>query len=831
MSTIPACRADGHQHHDHAHDADHHGPDGAAHTHTHTPTPTQAHAHAHAHDSAIAILSVPAMCCPTESNMVERELRRLDGVVDVAADLVRREIRVEHTGVSEAELLRTARRSGLAVEIPPGSSASAHATRSTLLIEKMDCPTEEALIRKRLGTAEGVEALSFNLMQRRLTVDHEAGRLPDVLRALEEIGLSGRVEASSTSTAGRARRQVVRRSPVRHWPLILGGLAAGAAEALAWNVGERHWGVMLLALAAIGLTGVQTYRKGWFALRQRNLNINALMSVAVTGAVLIGQWPEAAMVMFLFAVAELIEARSLDRARHAIEGLMAMAPEMATVQRGEQWESVPAAGVAIGTRVRVRPGERIALDGEVVMGTTSVDQAPITGESVPVSKNVGDAVFAGTVNQHGGIEYRVTAVAGDSTLARIIRAVEDAQASKAPTQRFVDTFARIYTPVVFVIALAVAVLPPLALGGHWLEWVYRALVLLVIACPCALVISTPVTLVSALTAAARRGILIKGGLYLEQGHRLRVLAFDKTGTLTQGRPSVTRVVTLRGSEDDQLRIAAALAGRSDHPMSKAISAYAEGRRPIPELADFKALAGRGIEGTVDGVLYRLGNHRLAEESGACSPALEEKLDALEAQAQTAIILVGQGQALAIFAIADAVRPQSREAVAQLKALGIESLMLTGDNGHTAEAIGRLTGIDEVRGDMLPEHKLTAIQALQSQGAVVGMVGDGINDAPALARANIGFAMAAAGTDTAIETADVALMDDDPRKLAEFVRLSRATRAVLWQNIALALGIKAVFLGLAVAGQATLWMAVFADMGASLLVVFNGLRLLRQRARA
>jgi Zn2+/Cd2+-exporting ATPase len=422
----------------------------------------------------------------------------------------------------------------------------------------------------------------------------------------------------------------------------------------------------------------------------------------------------------------------------------------------------------------------------------------------------------------------VTAKADDSTLARIIRAVQEAQASRAPTQRFVDTFARYYTPAVFAVAIAIAVLPPLLTGADWLTWVYRALVLLVIACPCALVLSTPISVVSGLTAAARRGILVKGGLYLEQGHRLKVLALDKTGTLTQGRPVVTDVQALQGSEDEVLALAVSLSGRSDHPVSKAIAARGTGT--MREVTGFQALQGRGIEGRIANERYRLGNHRLVEESAACSPELEAKLDALEAQGKTAVVLVRGKVPIAIFAIADQVRPESVEAVAQLKQLGVRPVMLTGDNRHTAEAIARQVGIEDVRSELLPQDKLKAIQELSAGDTVVGMVGDGINDAPALAQAHIGFAMGAAGTDTAIETADVALMDDDPRKLAEFIDLSRATKAVLWQNITLALGIKVVFLSLAVVGEATLWMAVFADMGGSLLVVFNGLRLLRHHRR-
>ena len=775
---------------------------------------------------SLTVLTVPAMCCPTEFGMVERELRRIQGVHDVTADFLNRAVRVQHAGLPHTELLGAAQRSGFEAHLPPAAAETAQPSeRSVIFINKMDCPTEESLIRNRLRGAAWVQDMSFDLMQRKLTVEHLTGRQSDVLKALEEVGLPGRVDAPSEGQPATAHADASRGKFVK---LGIGLALAVAAEVIALSLGDTYWAAVALALAAIALTGGETYRKGWIAVRQGNLNINALMAVAVTGAALIGQWPEAAMVMVLFAVAELIEARSLDRARNAVAGLMAMTPEVATVRTASGWATVPASGVALGTLVRVRPGERIAVDGRVTAGNSAIDQAPITGESVPVDKAPGDPVFAGTINQHGELEYEVTAKASNSTLARIIKAVQEAQATRAPTQRFVDAFSKYYTPAVFAFAIGVALVPPLFLAADWMTWVYRALVMLVIACPCALVISTPVTVVSGLTAAARRGILIKGGLYLEQGHRLTVLALDKTGTLTQGRPTLTDIVPLVGSEAQVLRLAAALSGRSDHPVSRAVVQGAGAAVEPPAVANFAALSGRGIEGTIDGVLYRLGNHRLVEDSGASSPELEARLDALEQQGKTAIVLIGAGKALAVFAIADSVREQSRDAVAQLKALGIRAVMLTGDNRHTAEAIARQVGIDEVRSELLPEEKLRVIEEFAAGGSVVGMVGDGINDAPALAKANIGFAMAAAGTDTAIETADVALMDDDPRKLATFVRLSAATKAVLWQNISFALGIKVIFLALALVGQATLWMAVFADMGASLVVVFNGLRLLRKK---
>jgi Cd2+/Zn2+-exporting ATPase len=535
-------------------------------------------------------------------------------------------------------------------------------------------------------------------------------------------------------------------------------------------------------------------------------------------------------VMVLFTIAELIEAKSLDRARNAIKGLMQLTPEEATVKQPDgSWRAVDIKSVTPGSIVRVKPGERIGLDGEIVTGRSSVNQAPITGESLPVDKTEGDAVFAGTINQAGSFDYRVTAAASNTTLARIIHAVEEAQGSKAPTQRFVDQFARVYTPIVFAVALAVAVVPPLLFGGVWHDWVYKALVMLVIACPCALVISTPVTIVSGLAAAARQGILIKGGTYLEQGRKLKWLALDKTGTITHGKPVQTDFELRADLDLARCRsLAASLAGRSDHPVSQAIAsaAKADGIATL-KVDGFEAILGRGVSGTIDGVSYLLGNHRLVHELDRCSAALEARLDTLERQGKTVVMLMDDKRVLALFAVADTVKESSRAAIADLHKLGVQTAMLTGDNPHTAEAIAQQVGIDQARGDQLPEDKLKAVEGLAANGATVGMVGDGINDAPALARADIGFAMGAMGTDTAIETADVALMDDDLRKIPLFIRLSQATHSVLVQNIALALGVKAVFLTLTLMGYGTMWMAVFADAGASLLVVGNGLRLLRK----
>ncbi|REE20734.1 Cd2+/Zn2+-exporting ATPase [Paraburkholderia sp. BL27I4N3] len=712
-----------------------------------------------------------------------------------------------------------------AAPLPPSETIGSN-MRTAIRIMQMDCPTEEALIRKKFSRMPHVRSMEFNLMQRVLTVIHAPEALHSILAALRSLDFTPELADVSPDAAATPAPHA---SPKPWWPLALAGVAAAGSEAAGW-LGAPAWLPAGLAILAIVSCGLTTYKKGWLAIRNGNLNINALMSIAVTGALVLRQWPEAAMVMVLFTIAELIEAKSLDRARNAIQGLMQLTPEQASVRQLDgTWRLVELKAIAIGAVVRVKPGERIALDGEIVAGRSSVDQAPITGESLPVDKSVGDAVFAGTINQTGSFDYRVTAAASNTTLARIIHAVEEAQGTKAPTQRFVDQFARVYTPIVFAVALAVAIVPPLLFDGSWQAWVYKALVLLVIACPCALVISTPVTIVSGLAAAARKGILIKGGAYLEQGRKLTRLALDKTGTLTHGKPVQTEFEIL--AEIDALRcrtLAASLAGRSDHPVSTAIAtaAKADGLAPITVDA-FEAIAGRGVRGEIDGVPYWLGNHRLIEELGRCSASLEARLDVLESQGKTVVMLVDAERVLALFAVADTVKETSRAAIAELQRLGVSTAMLTGDNPHTAAAIAQQVGIDEARGDQLPEDKLNAVARWSDDGATVGMVGDGINDAPALARADIGFAMGAMGTDTAIETADVALMDDDLRKIPSFIRLSKATHLVLVQNIALALGIKSVFLVLAVTGLGTMWMAVFADVGASLLVVANGLRLLRK----
>ena len=707
-------------------------------------------------------------------------------------------------------------------------------------VPAMDCASDESEIRRAVEGIPGILGLRFQLGERSLRIDGDPQAALEAAEAIRKSGFEVQVwpEVPASGDASGAPDQAHDHDAATGsgLPRLLAALAlATAAEVLSFLAPDGTWSKwvgLAVAAAAIGLAGFGTFRKGLSALRHGRLNINALMSVAVAGAFVIGQWPEAAMVMALYAIAELIEARAVDRARNAISGLLALSPDTADLRQPDgTWKSAPVGSVPVGAAVRVKPGERVAMDAIVTDGSTAVDQAPVTGESLPVDKGPGDPVFAGTINKTGTIECRVTAAASQSTLARIIHAVEQAQGSRAPTQRFVDRFAAVYTPAVFVLALAVAIAGPWLFGWTALAAVYKALVLLVIACPCALVISTPVTVVSGLAAAAKRGILIKGGVHLEQARLLKAVALDKTGTITEGKPRLVEweMLTTSLPRSQAEHIAAALAAHSDHPVSRAIAA---GLTPNSvEARNFSALSGRGIEADIGGQRYVLGNHRLIEERGQCSAEIEAVLHRHEQAGRTVSLLATASGVLALFAVADTIKPSSAAAIGELKAMGITPVMLTGDNQATAEAIGREAGLTDIRGNLLPEDKLAAIQAMQKQYGATAMTGDGINDAPALAQADIGVAMGAAGTDIAMEAADVVVMNDDLRRIAETVRLSQRTHAVLWQNIALALGIKAVFLGLALFDNASMWMAVFADMGASLLVVFNGLRLLRNPERS
>ena len=630
-------------------------------------------------------------------------------------------------------------------------------------IPTMDCASEEGEIRHAVVNIPGVRSLQFQLAARTLSIDAEAESLPLVLAAIRKAGFKPAPLSSNAPDSGahghdhgheahdHDHNDASFPSGIQKYALAL-ALAVGA-ESIAFFAPDTRifQGLgMVLSVGAIALAGFSTYVKGLAALRNFRLNINALMTVAVTGAFLIGQWPEAAMVMALYAIAEMIEARAVDRARGAIKSLLDLTPETAEIRQSDgSWQIVPVGSVVLDAVVRIKPGARIPVDAAIVIGSTSVDQSSVTGESIPVDKAPGDAVFAGTINTTATIEVRVTALPSNSVLSRIIHAVEQAQGSRAPTQQFVDKFAAIYTPAVFVLALGVAIFTPWLMDWTWAQAIYKALVLLVIACPCALVISTPVTVVSGLAAAARRGILIKGGVHLEGARKIKVVALDKTGTITEGKPVLvdSEFVTSDVPEWQVLRWAADLSAHSDHPVSKAIAKSLDPGSSV--LQDFKVIAGRGVEALVDGQLLILGNHRLIEDRKLCSSSIEARLAELEALGRTVTMLASQTQVLVIFAVADTIKETSREALAQLHALGVTSVMLTGDNEATAKTIAKQAGIDDARGNLLPEDKLTAIEELQKRYGLTAMTGDGINDAPALARSDIGFAMGVAGTDTAM----------------------------------------------------------------------------------
>ena len=713
-------------------------------------------------------------------------------------------------------------------EVSDGTPIPVGASEMTFRLQGMDCSEEVAAIERALKPISGVLGVRANLVASSVTVYHDgSARSAKLIEAINKSGV--RVQMDETPSNGG-------RIPLA--PSLVGtsGLFTGIGIALQWlGLKETFWPDVAFTIAIIA-GGALVFPKALRSLKTFSLDMNVLMTAAVIGAVAIGEHAEGAAVAFLFSLSELLESWSVGRARRAIQALMRLAPDTALVRRGGNFREVPAEEVAVGETILVKSGQKVPLDGTVLAGSSAIDQAPITGESMPVEKKPGDTVFAGTINGEGSLEIQTTKAAGDTTLARIIKMVEVAQQQKAPAQRFVDVFAKYYTPAVMILALLVGLVPPLLFGAGWMDWIYRALVLLVIACPCALVISTPVSVISGLTAMARRGVLIKGGAYLEALGGLRVLAVDKTGTITEGRPRVFEVLPFDSVQAaDVLRIAAAIDTHSTHPLAQAVVRHAEELTVAFDPAEnYQAKTGRGAEATIAEHSYFVGNHRFAHELGVCSEKLETTLAEIEADSKS-VVVVGhrphancKGEVLGVLTIGDAVRPNAAEAVRLLHVSGIRKIvMLSGDNTRTANAIAKQAGIDEVQGDLLPEQKIEQIRKLAANFGSVGMIGDGVNDAPALAAANVGIAMGAAGTDTAIETADVALMRDDLLMVSEAIRLGRRTLGVIRFNIAFAVGIKAVFLVLALLGHTSLWLAVLADTGATILVIFNALRLLRR----
>lgn len=710
-------------------------------------------------------------------------------------------------------------------------------------IQGMDCADEVALLKESLKNISGISDISFELLNGRMSVEYstESTSEQDIIAAVAKTGMTATTTLSSCAANGATP---LRDTPNRRRTILTVLSAVSLLSGTLVHITFHGWrvalwggenaavplGSRLFYLVAVGLAAWHLLPKAWLAFRRLRPDMNLLMVVAIVGALAIGEFLEAATVALLFAVSLSLESWSIGRARQAIAALVNLSPPTALVKKDDGTEvSLPLEAVPVGSVVIVKPGDRIPLDGRVTRGESTVNQAPITGESIAVVKSPADEVFAGTINQDGALEITTTKPFKDTTLSRIVKLVGDAQSQRSPSEQWVEQFARYYTPTVLILALLVMIVPPLFDEGGWSKWFYEGLVLLVVSCPCALVISTPVSIVAAITSAARNGVLIKGGPFIEAPARLRAIAMDKTGTLTEGRPQVRQVITLLAdyTESRVLEVAASLETRSTHPLAVAITTEAARRGISTRVAEnFQAIPGKGVVATIDGQGVWLGSHRYLEERGQDSADMHRQLEKLASQGLTVVVVGEKDQVCGFITLADQIRPNAATSISAFRQAGIKHVvMLTGDNRATGDSVAKQVCVDEVRADMLPEDKLAVIAELVGRYHSVAMVGDGVNDAPALARATIGIAMGAIGTDAALETADIVLMSDDLSKLAWLIRHSRRTMKIIHQNIGLSLAAKAIFVILTLTGFASLWAAIMADTGTSLLVIFNGLRLL------
>ena len=837
----------------------------------------------------LALLLPRAAECGGCVDEMGRELLRLDGIHAVETDVSRGLVRVsfDEDALASDAVETFARRAGAQAHCEEHCPVAAHVhgpldlsrplpgedagERRILHVTGMDCADCAVKLQGALRKERGVRSADVNFGAATLAValDPAQAGMPDVFRAVRRLGydtVERRAEDAppdAETEAARAGLGFWLAEPRAVATIVSGAFTAAGFIAIVAAPAAAPW----LFGAAVVSGGAFVARAAFFSLRARQVDMNVLMTLAMIGAAAIGEWSEAALVAFLFSLGTVLQVATLERTRRAISGLMKLAPSTAMVLRpaagngAARETSVAVTEIVVGDVVVVRPGERAAVDGIVVEGTAAADQAPVTGESMPVAKGPGDHVFAGSIVAGGSLHVRATAAGSDTTIAKIVHMVEEAQAQRAPAETIVDRFASRYTPVVVALAAAVAFIPPL-LGASFDTWFYRGLALLIISCPCALVISTPVSILAALARATRNGVLIKGGAYLEQMAGIKAIAFDKTGTLTRGRPAVTDVVPLNGASPARvLEVAAALERYSEHPVAKAISDHAEALAATaaghteaqphehaaagtgdgghdaapshfhesrgPDVERFRAIPGRGVRAELDGRLYFAGRPDLLGAHGA-EAALSDAVAQLERQGKTAVVVGDEDGALGVIAVSDPLRPGARETVAALRALGIDDVaMLTGDNPETAAAVAAEAGVTDVRAGLLPEQKVAAVAELRDRVGAVAMIGDGVNDAPALAAATLGVAMGAAGTDAALETADIALMGDDLAAVPDTIRLARRTTRVIWQNIVFSIAVKAVFLVLAPLGLVSLWFAVFADMGTSLIVTANGLRLYRR----
>ena len=840
--------------------------------------------------------------CASCVDEVGRELVRLDGVHAVEADVLRGLLKLSYDEgeLTTGDIETLARRAGAQAHCQDHCPLAVHdhgpldlhrplpgedgSERRVLHVTGMDCADCALKLQGALRREPGVRRadVNFGAATLAIVIDPKTAGVDDIYRAVRRLGYDTVERKAATPAATAAPRGARPRSfwlsePRALLTLLSGAFVLGGFAAEAVAPALAPW----LFAAAMVSGGAFVARAAFFSLRARQVDMNVLMTLAAVGAAAIGQWSEAGLVVFLFGLGTVLQVATLERTRRAISGLMELAPHECAVVRGGVERRLPAADVRPGDVLVLRPGERAAVDGVVIEGSAPVNQAPVTGESVPVAKAPGDQVFAGTILEGGSLRLRATSTAADNTIAKIVHLVEEAQAQRAPSQGIVDRFAARYTPIVVALAAAVAFVPPL-FGASFDTWFYRGLALLIISCPCALVISTPVSILAALARATRNGVLIKGGVYLEQAAKLGAIAFDKTGTLTAGRPQVTDVVSLNGMPQERLlAVAAAVERLSEHPLARAIvgraaeaglapvpgrgaddeacdcenalqaaacacgcedaegplphdghdhSSHApdgDGRAHSPLVGRFRAIAGKGARAEVDGHLYFVGRPQLLG-AHADDPVLLETITSLELLGRTAVVVGDENGALGVIGVSDPLRHDARQAVTMLRGLGVEQItMLTGDNPDTAAAVAGQAGVDDVRAGLLPADKVAAVTALRERYGAVAMVGDGVNDAPALAAADLGIAMGAAGTDAALETADIALMGDDLAQVPETIRLARSTTRVIWQNIVFSIAVKALFLVLAPLGLVSLWLAVFADMGTSLLVTANGLRLYRR----
>ncbi len=767
---------------------------------------------------------VTGMDCPDCAAKVEKVVQRIPGVVKATVVFPAGRLNVlynpHQTGV--LQVLSKVKKLGYEV-IEEDQSLDHKSTKFD--ITGMDCPDCAARLEKQIAMVPGVAKVRVNFGTSQLTVTH-SGSTAEILTTIEKMGYSGTVDDGhriKTESYSFWQSNQYIKPTIISFVLFFLGLFAG--RLLGWPEAV----VNSLFLAGIVLGGYLPAKFGISVLiNALEFDMNFLMMVAVIGASVIGEFEEAAAVVFLFSLGNALQGYTMDKTRNSIKELMELTPNEALVKRGTVEMTLPVEEVIIGDIIIVRPGERIAMDGQVLEGHSTVNQAPITGESVPVEKRPGDEIYAGTINERGSLEIAVTKLANDNTISRIINMVEEAQEQRAPAQQSIDKFAKYYTPLVMFLAALVAIVPPLAWGQPFEKWFYESMAVLLVACPCALVISTPVSIVSAIGNAAKSGVLVKGGIYLEEAGALSIIAFDKTGTLTQGKPQVTEIIPVAGySEQEVLSVAAAIESRSEHPLAEAIIKYAKEQGVnILGVSAFEAIPGRGARGVINGKAYQIGNPRWFSEQTVGLKLVENDILRLQNEGKTVILLAEAERILGIIAVADVLRENSRNTVSTLKKAGIEKvIMLTGDNERTAQAIAKKAGVDDFRAELLPEDKVDAIQALLAEGKV-GMVGDGVNDAPAMALSTVGIAMGVAGTDTALETADIALMNDDLTKIAYAVKLSRKTRGIIKQNVAFALIVKGLILLLVIPGWLTLWLAVVGDMGSSLLVTLNGMRLLR-----